>query len=77
MKILLCFGTRPEWLKIKPIIDLLDKNEYQLLFTGQHPDLLKDIKVDHQITIGNSENRLDQLISDCLLQFPNGISPQY
>ena len=71
MKILLCFGTRPEWLKIKPIIDLLDKNEYQLLFTGQHPDLLKDIKVDYQITIGNSENRLDQLISDCLLQFPN------
>jgi len=72
MKILLCFGTRPEWLKIKPIIDLLNKTEYQLLFTGQHPDLLKDIKVDYQITIGNSENRLDQLISDCLLQFPNG-----
>jgi len=72
MKILLCFGTRPEWLKIKPIIDLLNKNEYQLLFTGQHPDLLKDIQVDYQINIGNSENRLDQLISDCLLQFPKG-----
>ncbi len=72
MKILLCFGTRPEWLKIKPIIDLLDKNEYQLLFTGQHPDLLKDIQVDYQINISNSENRLDQLISDCLLQFPKG-----
>lgn len=72
MKILLCFGTRPEWLKIKPIIDLLDKSEYQLLFTGQHPDLLKDIKVNYQININNSENRLDQLISDCLLQFPVG-----
>jgi UDP-N-acetylglucosamine 2-epimerase (non-hydrolysing) len=69
---LFCFGTRPEWLKIKPIIDLLDKNEYQLLFTGQHPDLLKDIQVDYQINIGDSENRLDQLISDCLLQFPKG-----
>jgi UDP-N-acetylglucosamine 2-epimerase (non-hydrolysing) len=72
MKTLLCFGTRPEWLKIKPIIDLLDRNEYQLLFTGQHPDLLKDIHVDYQINIGHSENRLDQLISDCLLQFPKG-----
>jgi UDP-N-acetylglucosamine 2-epimerase (non-hydrolysing) len=72
MKTLFCFGTRPEWLKIKPILDLLDKNEYQLLFTGQHPDLLKDINVDYHINIGTSENRLDQLISDCLLQFPNG-----
>ena len=68
--ILLCFGTRPEWLKIKPLIKELDN--YKLLFTGQHPDLLKDIKVDYRITIGNSDNRLDQLISDCLLQFPDG-----
>jgi len=65
---LLCFGTRPEWLKIKPLIKVLDN--YQLLFTGQHPDLLKDIKVDYQITIKDNPNRLDQLISDCLLQFP-------
>lgn len=67
-KILLCFGTRPEWLKIKPLIKVLDN--YELLFTGQHPDLLKNIKVDYQITIGDNPNRLDQLISDCLLQFP-------
>lgn len=68
--ILLCFGTRPEWLKIKPLIDTLDN--FQLLFTGQHSDLLKTIKVDYSISITESENRLDQLISDCLLQFPNG-----
>lgn len=72
MKTLLCFGTRPEWLKIKPIIGLLNRNEYSLLFTGQHPDLLKDIEVDYRIEIGDSENRLDQLISDCMLQFPKG-----
>lgn len=70
--ILFCFGTRPEWLKIKPMIQLMGKNEYKLLFTGQHPDLLKDIEVDYKITINESENRLDQLISDCLLQFPKG-----
>jgi len=68
--ILLCFGTRPEWLKIKPLIKVLD--DYQLLFTGQHPDLLKDLKVDYKITIKDNPNRLDQLISDCLLQFPEG-----
>ena len=68
--ILLCFGTRPEWLKIKPLIKVLDN--YQLLFTGQHPDLLKNLKIDYKITIGNNPNRLDQLISDCLLQFPEG-----
>ena len=67
---LLCFGTRPEWLKIKPLIKVLDN--YQLLFTGQHPDLLKDLEVDYKITIGDNPNRLDQLISDCLLQFPEG-----
>ena len=70
--ILFCFGTRPEWLKIKPIIRLMDTKDYKLLFTGQHPDLLKDVEVDYKIEIGESENRLDQLISDCLMQFPKG-----
>ena len=59
--ILLCFGTRPEWLKIKPLNRVLDN--YQLLFTGQHLDLLKDLKVDYKITIGDNSNRLDQLIT--------------
>jgi UDP-N-acetylglucosamine 2-epimerase (non-hydrolysing) len=67
--ILLCFGTRPEWLKIKPLIQVLDN--YKLLFTGQHVDLLHNIDVDYQIQIHDNEHRLDQLISDCLLQFPN------
>lgn len=69
--ILFCFGTRPEWLKIKPILNLMDKSKYKLLFTGQHPDLLKDVVVDYKITITESLNRLDQLIADCLVQFPN------
>ena len=68
--ILLCFGTRPEWLKIKPLIKEI--SNYKLLFTGQHPDLLQNIEVDYEITISDSQNRLDQLISDCLTQFPDG-----
>lgn len=70
--ILLCFGTRPEWLKIKPLITIMDRGEYKLLFTGQHPDLLQNVEVDYKININDSDNRLDSIISDCMLQFPNG-----
>jgi len=67
--ILICFGTRPEWLKVKPLCNVL-KN-YKLCFTGQHPDLLQNIAVDYSINIKENQHRLDQLISDCLLQFPD------
>lgn len=70
--ILLCFGTRPEWLKIKPLVKILDKNQYKLLFTGQHIDLLKDVKVDYRISVKNNKNRLDDVISSCMIQFPEG-----
>jgi UDP-N-acetylglucosamine 2-epimerase (non-hydrolysing) len=80
-KILFCLGTRPEWLKIKPILRLLDRDKYKILFTGQHEDLLKDIEFDYEIVIyptkkarinreiGN-RNRLNDIISCCLNQFP-------
>ncbi len=68
--LLICFGTRPEWLKVKPLLNEIDN--YKLLFTGQHVDLLKGIDVDYKINIGNKTNRLDQIISDCLTQFPEG-----
>lgn len=72
MSILFCFGTRPEWLKIKPILNLLDRDQYKLLFTGQHLDLLKDVKADFKINIlSSTDNRLDNVISNCLEQFPN------
>jgi UDP-N-acetylglucosamine 2-epimerase (non-hydrolysing) len=67
--ILLCFGTRPEWLKIKPLLSHL-KN-FKLLFTGQHEDLLSEVKADYRINIQYGVNRLDDIISSCLLQFPN------
>ena len=38
---LLCFGTRPEYIKVKSLIDNL-KN-VKTCFTGQHPDLLENI----------------------------------
>ncbi len=50
----------------------MNRSEYKLLFTGQHTDLLKDVEVDYKITISENSNRLDSIISDCMLQFPNG-----
>ena len=39
--ILLSYGTRPEWIKIKPIIDVFIENNvpYKILFTGQHTQI--------------------------------------
>ena len=71
-KILFCFGTRPEWLKIKSLIDIMPQEKYSILFTGQHVDLIKNIDIDHKIEIKQRRNRLDSIISSCLLQFPEG-----
>jgi UDP-N-acetylglucosamine 2-epimerase (non-hydrolysing) len=71
MKILFCLGTRPEWLKIKPLINIMNKDEYDIFFTGQHEDLLKDIKFDFINKIESKNNRLDDIILSCISNFPN------
>lgn len=71
-KLLFCFGTRPEWLKIKPLVKIIPREKYSILFTGQHQDLIKNIDVDYKIEIKQRKNRLDSVISSCLLQFPEG-----
>ena len=64
---LIAFGTRPEYLKIKPILELLpDSVPCEVLFTGQHMDLVDELTVAHrQITISDNptENRLDNIVS--------------
>jgi UDP-N-acetylglucosamine 2-epimerase (non-hydrolysing) len=71
MKILLCLGTRPEWLKIKPLTEVLSKDSYDLFFTGQHEDLLKDINFDYNNILEDKKNRLDDIITSCMLNFPD------
>lgn len=73
MTILVCFGTRPEWIKIKPLINKLD---CKLLFTGQHRDLVKDIDFDYTLyqnakNHNRSNARLNAVVEDCLSQFPS------
>lgn len=75
MNILIAFGTRPEWLKIKPLIKQLNKEniKHQLFFTGQHEDLLKDINADFKLTYShNCDNRLNSIIANIMMHsLPN------
>jgi len=70
--ILLAYGTRPEYIKIKPLIDIFNKNDYpyKVLFTGQHKDLLKEQIVDYQVDIPeDNNNRLDNIIKSIMNVF--------
>ena len=43
---LVCYGTRPELLKLIPLINKMkiEKMNYKVLFSGQHKDLITDFK---------------------------------
>ena len=72
--ILISFGTRPEYIKLKPLMDKLEQDckgnslGYKTLFTGQHKDLVKQ-KSDYNIEIKNGNSRLDAIVSSIM----NGI----
>lgn len=66
--ILITYGTRPEWIKVKPLIIEMDKQNipYKTLFTGQHKDLApKNSDFIHEMIDLNS-NRLNSIINNCL-----------
>jgi len=65
--ILFAYGTRPEYIKIKPILYKLDQNniKYKILFTGQHSDIAK-FGYDYSIHIEDGENRLDSIIQSSM-----------
>jgi len=66
--LLISYGTRPEWLKIKPIIDEFKNrnlSNYKILYTGQHADLVEK-NYDIITTINDGKNRLDSIVSSLL-----------
>ncbi len=65
-KILVCYGTRPEFIKVKSIIDNLP--DIKTCFTGQHLNLIKDIDVDYKLTIDEniSTNRLNNIFCNIM-----------
>ena len=66
--LLISFGTRPEYIKLKPVIESIKgKIPYKLLFTGQHVDLLSEIDGDIQeLEIENGNNRLDSIVQSVM-----------
>lgn len=70
MHILLSFGTRPEWLKIKPLIEEFKKSKlkFSTVFTGQHVDLLKNIQTDFNFKQNElCDNRLNSVLANSLI----------
>ena len=67
--ILLCYGTRPEWIKIKPLIEEFKKNnfEYRVLFTGQQVNI-GEFEYDWILNIVDKPNRLDSIVSSITAQ---------
>jgi UDP-N-acetylglucosamine 2-epimerase (non-hydrolysing) len=69
--LLIAYGTRPEWLKIKPIIQELKYNKipFLTLFTGQHKDIIEnDVIPDLKIAINESYtmDRLNKVATDVM-----------
>jgi UDP-N-acetylglucosamine 2-epimerase len=70
--LLISFGTRPEWIKIKPIIDEIDgKIPFKILFTGQHTSLIDKSIEDYEyekLEISDSLGgcRLDAIVCSIL-----------
>jgi UDP-N-acetylglucosamine 2-epimerase (non-hydrolysing) len=68
--ILISFGTRPEWIKIKPLLDKLKgKIPFKLVCTGQHSSLIdastKDYSIEY-LYIEEYKNRLDSIFISIL-----------
>jgi UDP-N-acetylglucosamine 2-epimerase (non-hydrolysing) len=66
--ILITYGTRPEYIKVKPLIDEMNSRgmEFKTLFTGQHKDIApKDADYILEMTQWGG-NRLDSVMKSCL-----------
>ena len=69
MKTLLCFGTRPEAIKMAPVISALKNNhlDYEVYVTGQHREMLDqvleffEIKPDYDLNLMQKEQSLNSL----------------
>ena len=66
--ILLTYGTRPEYIKIKPLIEELKNSNlpFKILFTGQHKDIANG-KYDFKLEMTDlSNNRLDSVMANLM-----------
>mgnify|MGYP003138768960 FL=1 len=66
--ILVSFGTRPEYIKLKPLMaEMKEEIPFKVLFTGQHTDLLAHIDGPiARLKIEDGVNRLDSIVSSMM-----------
>lgn len=77
MKILLCFGTRPEAIKMAPVIYELDRQEieYEICVSAQHREMLDhvleffEITPDYDLDLMRPNQSLNYLSGTLLLAF--------
>ena len=63
------YGTRPEYIKLLPLIDELDHraHPFKLIQVGQHDSLIEGCDYDYKIDIKEfTENRLNDIIVSVL-----------
>jgi UDP-N-acetylglucosamine 2-epimerase (non-hydrolysing) len=65
--LLISFGTRPEYIKVKPLMDEMTKRnvKFKTFFTGQHKDLVKS-EANFCTEIMKGDNRLDSIVSSIM-----------
>ncbi len=76
MKILTVFGTRPEAIKMAPLVDALNRDEYfqsKVCVTAQHRGMLDqvltlfNIYVDYDLDLMKSDQPLNDITADILI----------
>lgn len=67
--ILFCYGTRPEYIKIKKLIELCGNIPHKVLYITQHNDIVLG-DFDYKLNIDNlSESRLDSIVASIFTNF--------
>jgi UDP-N-acetylglucosamine 2-epimerase (non-hydrolysing) len=68
--ILFCYGTRPEYIKIKKLIEMCGETiPHKILYVTQHKDIVLG-NFDYKLSIDDMcENRLDSIMSSVFLNF--------
>ena len=67
--LLICYGTRPEYLKVKPLLEKLKGViDFKTLFTGQHINLVSG-RTDYRLEVKDGRSRLDSIVSSIMDSF--------
>ena len=66
--LLITYGTRPEYIKVKPVMDEMDRRgiEYKTLYVMQHENLVEKRLCTYYMDIMDFGNRLDSIVGSVM-----------